>query len=69
MEAGANGLPSLDNAGNVLRPYTALKLSLRIPPMVNPEAATRALKNLVEKDPPYGARVNFEPEQGAAGGY
>jgi acetylornithine deacetylase/succinyl-diaminopimelate desuccinylase-like protein len=64
---GADGLPSLDNAGNVLRPYTSLKLSLRLPPMVNPEAATTALKNLVEKDPPYGARVKFEPEQGAAG--
>ena len=64
---GAAGLPSLDNAGNVLRPYTALKLSLRIPPMVDPEAATAALKTTVESDPPYGASVTFEPEQGAAG--
>lgn len=64
---GADGLPALDNAGNVLRPFTSLKLSLRIPPMVDPEAATAALKELMEKDPPYGAKVEFEPEQGAAG--
>ena len=33
---GANGLPPSENAGNVLRPYTELQLSLRIPPMVDP---------------------------------
>lgn len=64
---GADGLPSLDNAGNVLRPHTSLKLSLRIPPMIDPDAATAALKSLVESDPPYGAKVEFEPEQGASG--
>ena len=64
---GAAGLPALDNAGNVLRPGTSLKLSLRIPPMIDPEAATAALKELMEKDSPYGASVEFEPEQGASG--
>jgi len=64
---GADGMPSLDNAGNVLRPHTSLKLSLRIPPMIDPDAATAALKELMESDPPYGAKVEFEPEQGASG--
>ncbi|MCA8957075.1 MAG: M20 family metallopeptidase [Planctomycetes bacterium] len=64
---GAAGLPSLDNAGNVLRPFTSLKVSLRIPPMVDPARATEALKRLLEQDPPYGARVTFDSEQGAAG--
>jgi len=64
---GAGGLPAIDSAGNVLRPGTALKLSLRLPPTVNGEAATRRLKQLLESDPPYGAKVRFEPEASATG--
>ena len=64
---GAAGLPALEDAGNVLRPSTSLKLSLRIPALVDPEAATAALKELLEADPPYGAHVVFQGEQGAAG--
>jgi acetylornithine deacetylase/succinyl-diaminopimelate desuccinylase-like protein len=41
---GVDGMPSLDRAGNVLRPFTAVKLSLRIPPRVDPERASEALK-------------------------
>ena len=37
---GAAGFPSLDSAGNVLRPKTAFKLSLRIPPTVDGERAS-----------------------------
>jgi len=64
---GADGLPSLDNAGNVCRPRTALKLSLRVPPSTDVDAASAGLKELLEADPPYGASVRFEPEQGGAG--
>jgi len=64
---GASGLPSLKNAGNVLRPHTALKLSLRLPPTVNAQAAGERLKALLEADPPYAVNVCFEPEQSASG--
>ncbi len=64
---GANGLPAIANAGNVLRPYTELKLSLRIPPLVDRAQATRDLKRILEADPPYGAKVSFVPDQGATG--
>ncbi len=64
---GAGGLPPLDNAGNVLRPRTALKLSLRIPPSCEPQAAAEELKTLLESDPPYGAKVAFQAEQAAPG--
>lgn len=57
---GAAGLPALEDAGNVLRPRTALALSLRLPPTVPAEPAARRLKELLEDDPPYGARVRFE---------
>jgi acetylornithine deacetylase/succinyl-diaminopimelate desuccinylase-like protein len=64
---GAEGLPPIASAGNVLRPRTALKLSLRLPPLVDGEAASRALKALLETDAPCGARVQFAAEQAATG--
>ena len=64
---GAAGLPSVDAAGNVLRPKTSLKLSMRIPPTVDGQRATQAMKRVLEADPPYGARVRFEADWGATG--
>jgi acetylornithine deacetylase/succinyl-diaminopimelate desuccinylase-like protein len=64
---GAAGLPSLKDAGNVLRPMTAVRVSLRIPPGCDPEKASERLKKLFETDPPYGAHVKFELGQSAAG--
>jgi len=64
---GVEGLPPLGSAGNVLRPYTACKISLRIPPRVDPAVATRAVKETLEKDPPSGARVTFEGEKASIG--
>ena len=64
---GADGWPAIGNAGNVLRPFTRLKLSIRIPPRVDPAAAARAVKQLLEKDPPYGAKVAFEVSGANAG--
>jgi acetylornithine deacetylase/succinyl-diaminopimelate desuccinylase-like protein len=64
---GAAGLPSLENAGNVCRPMTAVKVSLRIPPGVDARKAGQRLKELLEKDSPYGARVHFDASQTAAG--
>ena len=64
---GAQGLPPPANAGNVLRPKTELMLSLRLPPTVDARAAARRLKEVLEADPPYGARVRFEAGQAATG--
>ena len=64
---GAAGLPALEDAGNVLRPETTLKLSVRIPPTCDPDAAVRALKETLEADPPHGATVAFERAEGAPG--
>ncbi|MGQ0546181.1 MAG: M20 family metallopeptidase [Betaproteobacteria bacterium] len=64
---GAEGLPARANAGNVLRPKTELMLSLRIPPTVDARAAAQRMKELLEADPPYGARVRFDAGQAATG--
>jgi acetylornithine deacetylase/succinyl-diaminopimelate desuccinylase-like protein len=64
---GADGLPALADAGNVLRPRSAVKLSLRLPPTCDADTATRKLQSLLEEDPPYGARVSFKPDWNATG--
>jgi acetylornithine deacetylase/succinyl-diaminopimelate desuccinylase-like protein len=64
---GVDGMPPLGSAGNVLRPYTSVKLSVRIPPRLDAVAATKALKETLESNPPYGARVTFEGEKASAG--
>jgi acetylornithine deacetylase/succinyl-diaminopimelate desuccinylase-like protein len=64
---GADGFPAIADAGNVLRPRTSLKLSLRLPPPVDGSAAMRALQRLLETDPPHGATVRFEGDEGATG--
>ena len=64
---GADGLPPSARAGNVLRPRTALKLSLRIPPTCDPVVAAAAVKSALEADPPYGARVSFSDAEWGPG--
>lgn len=64
---GVGGLPSLDSAGNVLRPFSAVKLSLRLPPTANAPKCGEFLKQLLEADPPYGASVQFALEKAGSG--
>ena len=64
---GVEGIPSLENAGNVLRPYTAMKLSMRLPATVDGEAASEAMKATLEANPPSNAKVSFETDQAASG--
>jgi acetylornithine deacetylase/succinyl-diaminopimelate desuccinylase-like protein len=64
---GADGWPPIQNAGNVLRPVTKLKLSIRVPPRVDAKAAAKAVKATLEKDPPYGAKVTFDARDASAG--
>lgn len=64
---GFAGAPTPPNAGNVLRPFTEAKLSLRLPPTVDAEKASRRVKEIVERDPPYGARVSYHGEGAGAG--
>lgn len=64
---GADGMPGTAVAGNVLRPATSVKVSMRLPPRLDAEKANQALKTVLEADPPYGARVTFSAEHAAAG--
>lgn len=64
---GADGLPSIADAGNVMRPKTSLKISLRIPPTVNSKRAGEALQKVLTENPPYGAKVAFKVDDAAQG--
>ena len=64
---GAEGFPAMQDAGNVLRPYTAFKLSLRLPPLVDAATAVQELKTLLEDNAPYQAKVTFNGAGGATG--
>ena len=64
---GMEGIPALGDAGNVLRPYTAAKLSLRVPPTLDAAAAAKVVKDVLEADPPYGATVAFDSDKAGAG--
>ena len=57
---GMDGYPLPENGGNVLLPYSTLKLSLRLPPTCDGEKASQALKKALEENPPYNAQVTFE---------
>lgn len=56
---GFDGLPNVANAAAVMQPATALKLSLRLPPVLDPQRAAQRLKALLEDAPPYGSTVSF----------
>jgi acetylornithine deacetylase/succinyl-diaminopimelate desuccinylase-like protein len=64
---GLEGAPGIKDAGNVLRPWTSAKLSVRLPPTLDSAKAGPLLKSLLETDPPYGAAVSFDLDQGADG--
>jgi acetylornithine deacetylase/succinyl-diaminopimelate desuccinylase-like protein len=62
-----DGYPAPEQGGNVLLPYTTLKLSMRLPPTCDGDAARAALKKALECDPPYGAEVVFDVPRGDNG--
>jgi len=57
---GIDGIPSCAQAGNVLRPETAIRLSIRLPPTLPVEPLVEVLPKILTKDPPYGAEVSFK---------
>ncbi|RYE73064.1 MAG: M20/M25/M40 family metallo-hydrolase, partial [Oxalobacteraceae bacterium] len=59
---GIDGLPAIAQAAAVTQPSTSLKISLRLPPLLDPLAATAALKALLEVNPPHGVHATFLPQ-------
>ena len=64
---GLDGAPPPGNAGNVLRPFTTAKLSLRLPPSLDADRVAPKVKALLESDPPYGAAIEARVNDSAGG--
>ncbi len=64
---GMDGVPASKDAGNVLRPKTVARLSVRLPPTLDADAAALRLRDILENDPPYAARVSFRLESASPG--
>jgi len=64
---GIDGAPAIADAGNTLRPGTAVKLVMRLPPTLDAQQAGERIREELERDPPAGARVRFELETPQSG--
>ena len=64
---GMDGVPAVKDGGNVLRPYTSLKLSLRLPPDVDCHVAMAEVEKVLTETPPYQATVHTDWEEPANG--
>ncbi|MCX7120746.1 MAG: M20 family metallopeptidase [Gammaproteobacteria bacterium] len=64
---GMDGVPAIENAGNVTLPSLSVKLSMRVPPTCDVKKASAALKKILEVDPPFNAKVHYEAEDHGAG--
>jgi len=64
---GADGLPPVATAGNVVRASTSVRLSLRLPPGLNPQKATEDLIKKLTTDVPYNAKVTVHGGHAGSG--
>jgi len=64
---GADGLPPIKMAGNVVRPETSVRLSMRLPPAMDPTKAEAAIREKLTTNVPYGAKVTLKGGHAGAG--
>jgi acetylornithine deacetylase/succinyl-diaminopimelate desuccinylase-like protein len=64
---GADGLPKPENAGNVTLPSIKVKLSMRLPPMLDGQKALQIMKQSLEANPPFGAHIDFDAKEASTG--
>lgn len=64
---GGSGLPESVSAGNVLLPFSEVKISLRIPPTKNPKEGEKQFVKLLTENPPYNSKVTLKNVVSACG--
>lgn len=64
---GASGLPECSSAGNVLLPFSEVKISIRLPPTKDPKEAEKHFVKILTENPPYNAKVTLKDVHGAPG--
>lgn len=56
---GVNGIPPIERAGNVLREFTEVKVSMRLPPSLDTKHAEKRVREILTTNPPYNAKVEI----------
>ena len=56
---GIDEIPQIMTAGNVIRPKTAMRCSMRLSPVTDPDVATKVIIDKLTKDVPYNAQVKI----------
>jgi len=64
---GMDGIPKIENAGNVTLPKLSVTLSLRVPPIINTKMAQNTLKKVLEESPPFNTTITYTPKGMSAG--
>ena len=64
---GGEGLTPIEEAGNVLLPYTKLKLSMRLPPTLDGKQAVEAVTKALNAAAPNDAEVEVKFGEGSTG--
>ena len=59
---GIDGIPSIADAANVVRPWTTARLAVRLPPSISASAAGARLVKILSADAPSGAKVTVSAE-------
>jgi acetylornithine deacetylase/succinyl-diaminopimelate desuccinylase-like protein len=54
---GASGFPPHETAGNVLRPSTTFRISMRLPPTLDAHKAADMLDEIIRENPPFNAKI------------
>jgi len=64
---GAAGLPAIETAGNVLRPKTQVRCSMRLCPSFDAEEAKKIMNKILSENVPYNAKVHLHGDHAGSG--
>ncbi|CAI2368334.1 unnamed protein product [Moneuplotes crassus] len=64
---GADGLPTLSKAGNVVRASTSLRLKIRLPPSLDAKEMCDEVVKTLSEDVPFGAKIEFDDVSSGSG--
>merc|ERR1711903_329808 len=61
------GLPPISKSGNVVRSETGARISMRLPPTMDPQKAEKVIREKLTSDPPYNAEVKIKSSCAGSG--
>lgn len=64
---GAGGLPEYTKAGNVVRPSTTLRLSMRLPPNMDAQKGAAVIRDKLTTDVPHNCKVDIHGDHNGNG--